>query len=69
MSEPLMLRSDLDEARCQVEGCTDCSHVIELHPECHPKNPVWPVYSEGSGELELLCSVCQEPVCRIAVAG
>ncbi len=69
MSEPLMFRPELDEARCQVPGCTDCSHVIGLSPECHPKRPLWVIYTEGSGELELLCSVCEEPVCRIAVAG
>ena len=68
MSEPLVLRSELDEARCRVPGCTDCGHEIEVHSECHPKTPLWAVYRRG-GELELLCSVCEEPVCRIAVAG
>ena len=68
MSEPLMLRPELDEARCQVPGCTDCGHEIELHSLCHPKKPLWAVYHKG-GELELQCSVCEEPVARIAVAG
>ena len=68
MSEPLMLRPELDEARCQVPGCTDCGHEIELHSHCHPREPLWAVYHKG-GELELQCSVCEEPVARIAVAG
>ena len=68
MSEPLLLRADLDEARCQVEGCTDCCHEIEVHSECHPKTPLWAIYHKG-GELELQCSVCEESVARIAVAG
>lgn len=68
MTEPLMLRSELDEARCQHPGCTDCRHELELHPSCHTGVPLWAVYHKG-GELELTCSKCDETVCRIAVAG
>jgi hypothetical protein len=39
-----------------------------MHSHCHPREPLWAVYHKG-GELELQCSVCEEPVARIAVAG
>ena len=68
MTDGLMFRPELDAARCQHPGCTECDDELELHSHCHTEAPLWAVYHRG-GELELLCSVCEEPVCKIAVAG
>jgi hypothetical protein len=63
----LTLRPELDAARCQHPGCTDCG-PLELHSGCHIEAPLWATYHRG-GELELRCPTCGALVCRIAVAG
>jgi hypothetical protein len=67
MTEPLALRTHLDRLRCDEPGC-ECDDELVLGPVCHDGAPVWAEYHKG-GELELVCSVCGEPIVRVAVAG
>jgi hypothetical protein len=61
----LTLRPELDRLRCDEPGC-DCDTALVLAGRCHHA-PVWATYRKG--ELELVCSECDQPVLTVAVAG
>jgi hypothetical protein len=63
-----MLRSHLDELKCDEPGYGCDDEEIMLGPLCHSGAPLWAEYHKG-GELELSCAECGETVVRIAVAG
>lgn len=54
-------------AMAKPAGMTAAAN-ISLPSTCHGVQPVIALYTEGSGQVFLLCSVCEKPMCSLQLA-
>ena len=64
----MLTRKELDVTRCDVPGCTDCSHLIYLQAICHPKAALGVAYDKDKGCMVVLCHQCRSLVALVEVA-
>jgi hypothetical protein len=66
---PTLSRKDLQNAGCEVPGCTHTDHrELYLYPVCHENAGLEAAYIRESGSLRIRCSVCKKLVANIQVA-
>lgn len=64
----VLTTDELGEFDCARPDHSQCNHEgFYLHAECHRGAQLEVAYHVPSGVLVLLCGVCSQPVCRIAV--
>ena len=52
---------------CQCGECGKTGKMF-LHSKCHIGAPTWAVLDQENNELEIICSVCDKPICKFKLA-
>ena len=60
-------RSVLNSTPCSTPGCTNCTHEMHLHAQCHPHAPLNIHYDRELGWLVIRCHKCKMLVCEVVV--
>lgn len=63
-----LTQTDLDKAGCDMPNCTHDHSQVYLVPGCHPNSAVAVLYNKTTGNLQIECRKCRQPVVMIAVA-
>ncbi len=51
----------------ECEMCEEGEDKLYLHSKCHMGDPTWAVLDQEKGELEIICAVCEKPICKFEV--
>lgn len=62
-----LTQADLNQLTCNTPGCT-AHHAFVLGGGCHPEAPVFVIYSQRDGTLEIECAVCNKRVLTMLIA-
>ena len=64
----ILIKADLDAARCESPDCGHDHGVVYFHSDCHPSYGVDVRYDKALSHLTVLCHVCKRVVAKIAPA-
>jgi hypothetical protein len=61
---------ELAELRCNNPDCPDpeCSNILALVPECHPRAGIYAEYHKADGTLRTVCAHCRRPIMSFQIA-